>query len=128
MAASLTALREMTGLSQRQLAERIEVRQPRIAAIERSRNVTVDVLERFVAALGGQIEVSVVHGGKRIALLGGNSSLAAAEKAPAKRAARSAAAAKATSAKRLPAKVAHTRRTATMKAVSAKRAAGKKSA
>jgi transcriptional regulator with XRE-family HTH domain len=128
LAAGLTALREKAGLSQRELAERIGVRQPRIAAIERSRNVTVDVLERYVAALGGQIELSVVHGGKRIALLGGHSGLAAAKKVPAKRTARSAAAAKATSGKKVPARVAHTRRTATAKAVPAKRAAGKKSA
>lgn len=54
LAAGLTALRERSGLSQRELAERIGVRQPRIAAIERSRNVTFDVLERYVSALGGE--------------------------------------------------------------------------
>ncbi len=70
LAAGLTALREKAGVSQRELAERIGVSQPRIAAIERSRNVTIDVLEQYVEALGGQLEVSVVQGCRRTSLLG----------------------------------------------------------
>lgn len=70
LAAGLTALRERAGLSQRELAERIGVSQPRIAAIERSRNVTIDVLEQYVEALGGHLEVSVVQGRRRTSLLG----------------------------------------------------------
>jgi DNA-binding XRE family transcriptional regulator len=50
LAAGLTALREQAGLTQRQLAERIGVTQPRTAAIERSHNVTVEVLETYVNA------------------------------------------------------------------------------
>jgi len=68
--AGLTALREKAGLSQRELAERIGVSQPRVAAIERSRNVTIDVLEQYVGALGGRLEVSVVQGRQRTSLLG----------------------------------------------------------
>jgi len=70
LTAGLTALRERSGLSQRELAERIGVRQPRIAAIERSRNVTLEVLERYVSALGGRLELSVIQSGKKTALLG----------------------------------------------------------
>lgn len=70
LSAGLTALREQAGVSQRELAERIGVSQPRIAAIERSRNVTIDVLEQYVEALGGQLEVSVVQGRRRTSLLG----------------------------------------------------------
>ena len=69
LAAGLTALREQAGLSQRDLAQKIGVSQPRIAAIERSRNVTVEVLEQYVAALGGRLEVKVVKGGKSIPLI-----------------------------------------------------------
>lgn len=69
LAASLTALREQAGLSQRELAERIGVSQPRIAAIEQSRNITMDVLERYVDALGGRLEVMVVKGTRKIPLL-----------------------------------------------------------
>jgi transcriptional regulator with XRE-family HTH domain len=73
LAAGLTALRETAGVSQRELAERIGVSQPRIAAIERSRNVTIDVLEQYVEALGGHLEISVVRGRRRTALIGPNS-------------------------------------------------------
>lgn len=69
LAAGLTALREKAGLSQRELAERIGISQPRIAAIERSRNVTIDVLEQYVEALGGHLEISVVQGRRRTSLL-----------------------------------------------------------
>lgn len=69
LAAGLTALRERAGLSQRELAKRIGVSQPRVAAIEQSRNVTIDVLEQYVGAVGGSLEVTVVQGKRRIPLL-----------------------------------------------------------
>jgi transcriptional regulator with XRE-family HTH domain len=70
LAAGLTALREQAGLSQRQLAELLGVKQPRVAAIEKAKNVTIDVLERYVDALGGTLHVTVVKGNRRIPLLG----------------------------------------------------------
>jgi transcriptional regulator with XRE-family HTH domain len=70
LAAGLTALREKAGVSQRELAERIGVSQPRIAAIERSRNVTIEVLEQYVTALGGRLEISVLQGRRRTRLVG----------------------------------------------------------
>ena len=69
LAIALAALREGAGLSQRELADRMGVSQPRIAAIERCQNVTIDVLDQYVAATGGALEVSVVRGGKRSALV-----------------------------------------------------------
>jgi transcriptional regulator with XRE-family HTH domain len=71
LAAGLTALREEAGLSQRELARRLGVSQPRVAAIERSRNVTLDVLEEYVDAVGGRLEVNVVRGTEKIPLIGG---------------------------------------------------------
>jgi transcriptional regulator with XRE-family HTH domain len=70
LAAGLTALRQEAGLSQRELANKIGVSQPRVAAIERSRNVTLDVLEDYVGAIGGRLEVSVVKGSQTIPLIG----------------------------------------------------------
>jgi transcriptional regulator with XRE-family HTH domain len=70
LATALTALREKAGLSQRELAQRIGVSQPRVAAIEQARNVTIDVLEQYISALGGQLEVSVLKGRRRFTLLG----------------------------------------------------------
>ena len=69
LAAGFTALREQAGLSQRELAQRIGVSQPRVAAIERSRNVTLEVLEQYVTAVGGQLEITVRTGSKRLALV-----------------------------------------------------------
>ncbi len=70
LAAGLTALREEAGLSQRDLAKRIGVSQPRVAAIERSRNVTIDVLEQYVEGLGAHLEVNVVKGSRKVSLIG----------------------------------------------------------
>lgn len=69
LAAGLTALREQAGLSQRELAKRIGISQPRVAAIEQSRNVTIDVLEQYIDALGARLEVAVVKGNRKIPLL-----------------------------------------------------------
>jgi len=69
LAAGLTALREQAGLSQRALAKLIGISQPRVVAIERSRNVTVEVLEQYAKAVGGILEVNVVKGGQRVPLL-----------------------------------------------------------
>ena len=70
LANRLTALREDAGLSQRELARRLGVSQPRVAAIERSHNVTIEVLEQYVEALGGKLEVNVVKGRRKTRLLG----------------------------------------------------------
>ena len=66
----LTALREQAGLSQRDLAKRLGVSQPRVAAIERASNVTIDVLEKYIGAVGGVLEISVRKGSRRIPLVG----------------------------------------------------------
>ena len=74
LAAGLTALRERAGVTQRELADHMGVSQPRIVAIEKSRNVTIDVLDAYVSALGGRLEVSVVRAGRRTRLLGESTS------------------------------------------------------
>ncbi|MFN2544598.1 MAG: helix-turn-helix domain-containing protein [Actinomycetota bacterium] len=69
LAAGLTALREQAGYSQRDLARRMGISQPRVAAIEQSRNVTIDVLEQYVDAVGGRLEVTVVKGRNKTPLI-----------------------------------------------------------
>jgi transcriptional regulator with XRE-family HTH domain len=80
LATGLIALREKAGLSQRELAKRIGISQPRVAAIEQSRNVTIDVLNQYVNALGGKLEVAVVKGHHKTPLLGVKASVKAASK------------------------------------------------
>jgi len=69
LAAGLTALRERAGFSQRELARRMGVSQPRVAAIEQSRNVTIEVLGQYAAAVGGRLEVTVARGTNKIPLV-----------------------------------------------------------
>ena len=71
LAAGLTALREQAGLSQRDVAQRLGVTQPRVAAIERASNITIDVLDHYITAVGGQLEITVRKGNRKIALLTG---------------------------------------------------------
>jgi transcriptional regulator with XRE-family HTH domain len=68
LAAGLTALREEAGFSQRELATRMGISQPRVAAIERARNVTIDVLEQYIEAVGGTLEVNAVKGKSKTSL------------------------------------------------------------
>jgi transcriptional regulator with XRE-family HTH domain len=83
IANGLTALREQAGLSQRDLAKRAGVSQPRVAAIERSSNVTVALLARYVRALGGDLRIQIVSDGVTIPLVGAVPP--AAKKAPKRR-------------------------------------------
>jgi transcriptional regulator with XRE-family HTH domain len=121
LAAGLTSLREQAGLTQRQLAALVGVRQPRIAAIERSHNITFDVLERYVAALGGHVELSVVRDGETIPIITGHRDRSVTSAAAAKSTTRKVATPKAAPAKRTPAKAAKRLATTTTPA-SAKRA------
>ena len=69
LAAGLVVLREQAGLSQRAVAKRIGVSQPRVAAIEQSKNVTIEVLQQYVQSLGAELEVTAIKGNKKIPLL-----------------------------------------------------------
>lgn len=70
LATGLTALRERAGVTQREVAHTMGVSQPRVAQIEKSKNVTIEVLDAYVSALGGHLEVSVVRAGRRTRILG----------------------------------------------------------
>ena len=61
---ALRMAREGAGLTQAQLAKRIGVSQPVIAALERSdSNPTIQTLEKVARALGGSLQVSIEFGG-----------------------------------------------------------------
>ena len=61
----LVALRNASGLSQRQLAEKLGVTQPVIAKLEagKTRNIGLQTLVRAVKAMNGSIEVSITPKG-----------------------------------------------------------------
>jgi predicted XRE-type DNA-binding protein len=63
----LAALRTQRGLTQAQLAERLGVSQPHIAKLEagRAKNIELNTLCRWAAALGAKVTVDVVPSGAR---------------------------------------------------------------
>ncbi len=69
LAVALTQLRLNAGLSQRALAQRLGVSQPRVAAIERADNLTLDVIDQYVTSLGATLEMTAVTGTTRTPLL-----------------------------------------------------------
>jgi len=56
--AALRELRLSRGLTQQQLAVRLETTQPEISKLERRRDVRVSTLRAYVAGLGGQLRLS----------------------------------------------------------------------
>jgi predicted XRE-type DNA-binding protein len=56
---TLKHLREKLGLSQSELAERLEIQQPAVSKLERRHNLELNTLRSVVNALGGTIEIIV---------------------------------------------------------------------
>lgn len=56
----LARMRETAGVSQRTLADRMDVSQPNISRIERENDLHLSTLSKYVAALGGHLEVRAV--------------------------------------------------------------------
>ena len=67
---NLRALRETVGLTQEELAARAEMTQSELSRVEKREDHLLSTLRRYVHALGGEIEVTAVLDGKRIALRG----------------------------------------------------------
>lgn len=64
----LRALREAVGLTQEELARRVEVTQSQLSKLERREDHRLSTLRRYVEALGGEIEIIAVIDGKKIRL------------------------------------------------------------
>lgn len=67
----LRALREAMGLTQEELAERIAITQSQLSKMERREDHRISTVRRYVAALGGELEIVAVVGDKRIVLSAG---------------------------------------------------------
>ena len=67
----LRALREAAGLTQEELASKVEITQSQLSKLERREDHRISTLRRYVTALGGQLEIVAVVGGKRIKLAEG---------------------------------------------------------
>ena len=60
-AVALLKAREDAGLTQRELAKRVDVPQATIARIERGNNTSVDTLSKIANALGKKLKVEFVN-------------------------------------------------------------------
>jgi DNA-binding transcriptional regulator YiaG len=67
----LRALREAVGLTQEELAAKVAVTQSQLSKLERREDHRVSTLRRYVEALGGNLEIFAVIGGRRIRLAEG---------------------------------------------------------
>ncbi|MFE1782120.1 helix-turn-helix domain-containing protein [Streptomyces sp. NPDC059506] len=64
----LAEMRKQLGLTQSDVAARMQVRQERVSAIERGRTTTAEVgtIAAYIAALGGTLEIVADFGGVRV--------------------------------------------------------------
>jgi ribosome-binding protein aMBF1 (putative translation factor) len=67
----LRMLREAAGLTQEQLAERIDMAQSDLSKFERREDHRIATLRRYVSALGGRLKIVAELNGKTIVLTEG---------------------------------------------------------
>ena len=67
----LRALREAVGLTQDELALRVDTTQSQLSKMERREDHRISTVRRYVTALGGQLEIVAIVDGKRILLSSG---------------------------------------------------------
>jgi len=67
----LRALREAAGLTQEELAQRVAITQSQLSKLEHREDHRISTVRRYVAALGGELEIVAVVDGKRILLTSG---------------------------------------------------------
>lgn len=66
----LSELRARRGLSQAAIAQALGVSQPNVSRIEQEEDVYLSTLARYVAALGGRLELQAVFPDETVTLLG----------------------------------------------------------
>jgi DNA-binding XRE family transcriptional regulator len=66
----LAEMRKRLGLTQAEVAERMQVRQERVSAIERAKVDTSELrtLAAYIGALGGRVEIIADFGGERLVI------------------------------------------------------------
>ncbi|MBI2825393.1 MAG: helix-turn-helix transcriptional regulator [Planctomycetia bacterium] len=53
----LSEVRELTGKSQRQVADALGMKQPSLSKLEKQKDMQISTLQKIVKALGGELEV-----------------------------------------------------------------------
>ena len=68
---ALNELRERRGITQEQVAAELATSRPNVSRIEHEDDVRVTTLQRYVSAIGGELEVTVrFPDGERLTILG----------------------------------------------------------
>jgi len=70
----LAERRTALGLTQAEVADRMGITKSRVSQIERGEVSTVDVIARYVQAIGGQLQISAVFGNDLLILQGAGTS------------------------------------------------------
>jgi hypothetical protein len=68
LAMTLQALRESTGRTQGQVADRVAMTQPQLSRVEARRDHLISTVRKYVRALNGRVEVAALVNGSRIVL------------------------------------------------------------
>lgn len=66
---NLAQIREAAGLTQVELANKLELVQSGIARVEGANDPRLSTLRRYIKAVGGELKVQAIVGGKTIELL-----------------------------------------------------------
>lgn len=66
----LADLRKLRGVTQEQIAAALEVSQSNVSQLERSPNLKMETLDRYVHALGGHLEIAAVFADGQVVTLG----------------------------------------------------------
>jgi transcriptional regulator with XRE-family HTH domain len=64
----LSEIRRLAGLTQEQLAESLDIKQPTLSKLESQDDMQISTLRRIVEALGGELEIVARLPGGRISL------------------------------------------------------------
>lgn len=56
---ALSDIRKLTGLTQNEMAERLDVSQPAYAAFEKGGNLRVGTLQKIISVLGGELQLNI---------------------------------------------------------------------
>jgi DNA-binding XRE family transcriptional regulator len=67
---ALNELRKRRSLSQEALAEALGVSQENVSRIERQRDINLSTLDRYIAGLGGRLEITAVFDDASVPLTG----------------------------------------------------------
>jgi len=72
----LAERRSLLGMTQAEVADRMGITKSRVSQIERGEVSTVDVIARYVQAIGGQLQISAVFGNDLLILQSAGTSAA----------------------------------------------------